>query len=49
MGWVMWGFVPSSDMRFFSFSKPPDELQSPPSLLLNGYQAFFPEGKIERP
>jgi len=25
-------------------SKPPDELQNTPSLLLSGYQEFYPEG-----
>jgi hypothetical protein len=44
MGWIMWGFISCSSMRFFPSSKPPDELQSTPSLLLNGYREFFPEG-----
>jgi len=40
----MWGFFPCSSMRFFPSPKPPDELRITPSLLLDGYQEFFPEG-----
>jgi hypothetical protein len=39
------GSLPGRSKKFFSTPQRPDQLWGPPSLLCNGYQGSFPEGK----
>jgi hypothetical protein len=43
-GWMIGGLNSGGGWEFFSSPRRPNRLWSPPSLLSNGYQWFFPWG-----
>jgi hypothetical protein len=41
-----WSSIPGTACDFFTPPPLPDRLWDPPSLLSNGYQGSYPEGKV---